>query len=421
MDQGPGTRDLKNKKVLVVGFGKSGQAVLRFLLKQGVRPAVTDLQNEKVLAPVMKPFKGFPVDWFLGSHPLEVFESADLIVVSPGVPINTEPLKTAKQKGIPVISELELALRVRGPWSVVRGPSVQVPSPWSVVRGPSVIAVTGTNGKTTTATLIHHLLTAAGKKSLLAGNVGRPLIDCLDALSKTQFLVLEVSSYQMETTPSLKPDAALLLNITEDHLHWHESFAAYAAAKAKLIQQAAPGGSVIYNQEDSLASQIAERIPARRFPFSSRRQLKLGGWVDEGKLYLKTEPKSQPKVFDLNKTKLKGIPGWENMLAALLAVSPYVEEVGCLQKGLETFVPLPHRMQIVKEKKGVTYINDSKATNVGAAVKALAGVAGPVLWIAGGQDKGGSYDPLKEWVKKKSAAPIFWGRRRQNWEKFLRG
>lgn len=391
--------NLKGKKVLIVGFGKSGQAALRYVLQQGARPAVTDLQDAKTLNPVMKPFNGYPVDWFLGSHPIEVFTSADLIVVSPGVPIHLPPLKEARAKGILVISELELALPV---------------------AGPQIIAVTGTNGKTTTATLIHHLLTTAGRKSLLAGNVGRPLIDCLEELPKTQFLVLEVSSYQMEATPSLRPDVALLLNITEDHLHWHENFTAYGAAKAKLVQQASPDGLVVYNQDDRLVAQVVEQVPSRRLPFSCQRQLKLGGWVEEGKLYLKTGFKVNPRSFDLTKVKLTGIASWENMLAALLAVSSYVEDIGALQKGLENFVPLPHRMQVVKEEKGVTYINDSKATNVGATVKALAELAGPILWIAGGQDKGGSYDPLKEWVKKKSAAPIFWGRRNISWQGFFK-
>lgn len=403
--------DIKNKKVLIVGFGKSGQAALRYVLTQGARPAVTDLRDAKTLGVAQKSFQGYPVDWFLGGHEAKVFTSADLIVVSPGIPINLEPLKTARQQGIPIVSELELA------FSDFRLPTSDF----------QIIAVTGTNGKTTTVSLIHHLLTTAGKKSLLAGNVGRPLLDCLEEMRLAEFLVLEVSSYQLETTPSLKPDVACLLNITEDHLHWHESFEGYAQAKAKLVRQTSPDGLVIYNGEDSVVVPMVEQIPSRRFMFSSKRELKLGGWVDQGKLFIRIDHKTKPIGFELANVALKGIPAWENMLAALLAIlggrSPLMGNVpiAVLQKGLKTFAPLPHRMQVVKTERGVTYINDSKATNVGATLKALAGLSETVLWIGGGREKGGSYAPLREWVKKKSARLIFWERPRKPWQHFLRG
>ena len=285
---------------------------------------------------------------------------------------------------------------------------------------PHLLAVTGTNGKTTTVSLIHHLLKTAGKKSLLAGNVGKPLLDCLDEMKTAEFLVLEISSYQMETLSSLKPSVGCLLNITEDHLQWHETFPAYVQAKAKLIQQTAPNGLVIYNGEDPMVVQTVEQIPSRRLMFSVKRQLKMGGWVDNGALYIKTGFKEPPQKFDLAKVALKGIPSWENMLAALLALSPYIKDAAVLQKGLESFVPLPHRMEIVREVKGVTYINDSKGTNVGATVKALSGTPAPLLWIAGGQDKGGSYAPLKDAVKKKSAKLFSLERPKRKWPPFLK-
>lgn len=384
--------DWKGKKVLIVGFGKSGEAALRYLLSQGARPAVTDMQNEKQLSSAMAPFKSDPVDWYLGAHEPEVFLSAEVLVVSPGVPWNLEPLKMAREKQIPVMSELELAL------------------PGNRAK---IIAVTGTNGKTTTAMLIHHLLKTAGKKSLLAGNVGRPLLDCLEELKASEFLVLEVSSYQLEATPSLKPQVALWLNITEDHLDWHEGFESYVQAKAKLVRQTGLEGKVIYNREDEIVSQSVEQIPCNRIPFSTKHQLKMGGWVEEGRLTLKDSPQKDPISFDLKEVLLKGIHNWENMLAALLAVAPYINDAKMLQKGLSTFTPLPHRMQFVRQLNGVTYINDSKATNVGASLKAFASTQGPIIWIAGGRDKGGSYAPLKGWVKKKSKKIILLGESRE--------
>lgn len=390
---------LTNQKVLIVGFGQSGQAALRFCLQQGARPAVTDVRDAAALREATEDFKGFPVDWFLGEHAPAVFVSADRIVVSPGVPPHLKPLQAARAKQIPIVSELELACQAMADGK----------------QKPKVIAVTGTNGKSTTVMLIHHLLTGAGKKSLLAGNIGRPVLDCLAEIPRHAFLVLEISSYQMETTPSLKPDTAVWLNATEDHLHWHETFEAYVAAKWKLIRQTAPEGMVIYNGEDRIVTQCVEQTPAPRRMFSAKRRLPWGGWVEEGKLMVKGGPKDSLLVFDLAPLPLKGIPNWENMLAALLAVIPYIKDRERLQKGLETFVPLAHRMETVAALRGVTYINDSKGTNVGAAVKALAGTPAPILWIAGGQEKGGSYAPLFPWVKKKSGRFFCMGRQRQRW------
>ncbi len=381
--------------MLIVGFGKSGQAALRYCLKQGARSAVTDSRKREAFDLVLQPFKGYPVDWYFGSQDIDLFLSADLIVVSPGVSWNSDPLKKARAKGIPVIGELELALS----------------DSRFTTHDARIIAVTGTNGKTTTVTLIDHLLKTAGKKSLLAGNVGKPLLDCFDEMKSVSCLVLEISSYQMEATPSLKPDVSVWLNVTEDHLDWHENFADYVKAKAKLIRQTAPNGLVIYNTEDSVVSLAVEQIPSPRLGFSVKRELKIGGWVDGGTLVLKPAVSASPFQFDLKNVPLKGIHNWENMLAALLAVTAIGDVPhSILQKGLETFVPLPHRMQPVCQRNGVTYINDSKGTNVGATLKALVSCKAPLIWIAGGREKGGSYEPLVAWVKKKSKKAIFFWR-----------
>lgn len=399
--------DLLNKKVLIAGFGKSGRAALRYCLSKGARAAVTDLREASQLEAAMKPFKIYPIDWYLGEHREEVFTSADLIVVSPGVPWREKPLEAARAKGIPILGEMELALQNR--------------EPGTGNQELKIIAVTGTNGKTTTVSLMHHLLTVAGKKSLLAGNVGLPLLDCLEELKRADFLVLEISSYQMESAPSLKPDAAVWLNITEDHLDWHADFNDYCMAKAKLIRQTAPDGLVVYNGEDSVVSQTVEQIPSPRLMFSAKRQLKLGGWVEEGGLHLRTRFGGEVSRFELAPVPLKGIHNWENMLAALLALSPHINDRDLLQKGLESFIPLPHRMQLVREREGVRYVNDSKGTNVGAALKALASTKPPILWVGGGRDKGGSYEPLREILKKKAKKIILFGEAQGKMAKALEG
>ncbi|MDO8526805.1 MAG: UDP-N-acetylmuramoyl-L-alanine--D-glutamate ligase [Deltaproteobacteria bacterium] len=394
--------DLLNKKVLIVGFGKSGQAVLRYCIQHGARPAVTDVRGEEAFSSSLVAFSGYPVDWFFGKPNPDIFTSADLIVVSPGVPPTLPELVAARKAGVPIVGEIELALG-------------------GMEQKPKIIAVTGTNGKTTTVSLIHHLLQSAGKKSVLAGNVGTPLIDCLEELKTAEFLVLEISSYQIETSPSLKPDVAIWLNVTEDHLDWHEDFSAYVSAKAKLIRQTAPNGLVIYNVEDSVVALSVEQIPSSRLPFSVKRQLKMGGWVEEGGLCLKTGLNSKAIRFELARATLKGIHNWENMLSALLALSPYIKEEAILQKGLENFVPLPHRMQVVREIAGVKFINDSKGTNVGATLKALATTPFPIVWIAGGKDKGGSYEPLKELVKKRVKKAFLLGEAKEKMAESLKG
>ena len=264
------------------------------------------------------------------------------------------------------------------------------------------------------------------KKSPLAENVGEPLLDCLEEAKQSEFLVLEISSYQMEAIPSLKPDVAVWLNITEDHLDWHADFNDYVMAKSKLIRQTAPDGLVIYNGEDDVVSQAVEQIPSPRLMFSVKRQLKLGGWVEEGKLNLKTKFDGDVSCFELDNVPLKGIHNWENMLAALLAILGDVSLLGnvptmVLQKGLESFSPLPHRMQLVREFKGVTYINDSKGTNVGAALKAIASTKPPIVWVAGGKDKGGSYAPLCDLLEKKSKKNVLFGEAKQKMAKELKG
>lgn len=394
--------DLKNKKVLIVGFGKSGEASLRFILSKGARPAVTDMHSAEHIQRVLHHFNGEPIEWFLGSHPRDVFLNAELIVVSPGVPWNLQALQEARAKKIPVINEIELAILNFNPL-------------------PKIIAVTGTNGKTTTVSLIHHLFQTAGKKSVLAGNIGQPMLSCQDKIQSAEFLVLEISSYQLVSVPSLKPDIAVWLNITEDHLDWHENFESYLHAKSRLVRQTDLKGGVVYNADDPVVSQAVEQIPSQRRMFSAQRRVKLGGWVEEGKLMVKNSLTEPLLDFDLSKIPLKGIHNWENMLAALLAVAPYIKDAKILQRGLESFTPLPHRMQIVRELGGVTYINDSKGTNVGAAVKALAAVRGPILWIAGGRDKGGDYAPLCAWVKKKCRAVFLLGEAKEKMALALEG
>ena len=383
-------------KMLVVGLGKSGVAAALYGVAQGNCVTVTDQKSADDLPEAMAKLHGMPVRWELGGHSDELFAEQDLIVVSPGVPLNLPALKTARAKNIPIVGEMELALQ-------------QIDRP--------IISVTGTNGKTTTVTLIDHLLKTAGKKSLLAGNVGTPLLQVFLEAAKSDWVVLEVSSYQLETTPSLVPTVSIWLNVTEDHLDWHESFENYAAAKAKMMHATRSDGLAIYNADDSLVAHLVSRIPKPVLPFSVQRQLKIGGWVEEGALCIRLKANQPTTKYFLADLPLKGIHNWQNMLAAVLAVSFAGLPEEAIRKGLQSFFGLPHRMQSVGTVRGVHYINDSKATNVGAVEMALASVQGRVLWIAGGRDKGGSYAPLLTKAKGKVCRVILFGEARKTMQK----
>ncbi len=385
--------------MLVVGFGKSGKAAVRYGLQQKMQVVVTDLRKKEDLQSAIFPFAKDPIIWHLGGHPKEIFEKADLIVASPGVPLHFEGLQMAKAKGVPVVSELELALQ-------------QSSLP--------LVGVTGTNGKTTTVSLIHHLLQTAGKKSLLAGNVGTPLLDCLEQFKNVDTLVLELSSFQLEMTPSLKPKVAVWLNVTEDHVDWHQNFEAYVAAKAKLVRAVGSDGLVVYNDDDTIVAQVVSQFPVPRLGYSVQRKLPLGAWVEGDRLFFKLRATQDPFFLSIAKSPLKGIQNWENMMAAVLAVSPFQISQLDLQKGLDSFQGLPHRMQWVRDWKGIHFVNDSKATNVGAVVKALEGIDNNILWLAGGRSKQASYQPLAALVKQKVRKAFFFGEAAEELEKSFR-
>ncbi|MBI4126922.1 MAG: UDP-N-acetylmuramoyl-L-alanine--D-glutamate ligase [Deltaproteobacteria bacterium] len=349
--------NMRGKKALVIGLGKSGIAACQYLAAQGARVVADDSK--------------------LGHHDPKLVEGMDLIVVSPGVPLNLPLIQRARERKIPVISEMELALTTVG---AVREPPL---------REKPIIAITGTNGKTTTTSLIAHLLKACGQKVCVAGNIGTPLIAMIDEARTSDWIVLEVSSFQLETTPSLHPQVAVWLNATPDHLDWHGSFEDYVAAKRKIFEQLPPDGYGIYNDRDEVVTKAVAQVGAGFKPVPT--------FIPFGRGTACRAP-----TFDFTKTKLVGVHNEENMKAAVLAVECCLgnDKKDIFQHALETFRPLPHRLEFVREVNGVRYYDDSKGTNVGATVKALESFTSPIILIAGGRDKGGSYDPLLPLVKK---------------------
>lgn len=388
--------DFRHRKILIVGFGRSGQAALKYLLKKGANLTVNDLRAREGLQKEISPFAKEKVEWIFGGHPVSIFLETDAIVVSPGVPLHLDGLKRAKEAGIPILSEMEIALQ-----EIQRLQR----------QGVTIIACTGTNGKTTTVTLIHHLLEIAGKKGCLAGNVGIPLLDRLETKA-FDYLVLEVSSFQLETTPSLSPKIAVWLNLSPDHIDWHESFSNYASAKARIAHCVKGDGIIIYNKEDGFIASSCESLPVAKLPFSSKRVLEVGGWVEEGALKVRIGPHGPLNDYPIHSLPLKGIHNWENMLAALLSLEALGVDPQTLNSGLKTFRALPHRMEEVRRYRGVLYVNDSKSTNVGSVLKAFEGLGSPIIWIAGGRDKGLALDPLVPFVKQKVTRLISFGEAR---------
>ncbi|MDO8461578.1 MAG: UDP-N-acetylmuramoyl-L-alanine--D-glutamate ligase [Deltaproteobacteria bacterium] len=375
---------MKGKKVLVVGLGKSGLSALRFLHQKGALVTVTDARREEELKTRLDPtslqlLTSNTIKKVFGSHPPKIFEEQDLIVLSPGVPTDLPGIKKALKKKIPVWGEMELACR-----------AITIP----------IIAVTGTNGKSTTVTLIHEMLKKGGKRVLLGGNIGTPLIDFVEPSRNNDLLVVEVSSFQLETIQSFHPKVAVLLNIAPDHLDRYSRFTDYVKAKARLIKNQDKNDLFIGNGSDKYCLAIARKTKAKKCFFSSQKKIPGGLFLNGSEINYQFGKNKE--VYLARNNHLTGLHNKENMMAAIATARHFGVSVESIQGTLDSFLGLKHRMEYVRETNGVTYYNDSKGTNVSATLMALAGLPDKkVLLIAGGRDKGSNYKPLKTVARKK--------------------
>jgi UDP-N-acetylmuramoylalanine--D-glutamate ligase len=370
------TMVLQGKKVLVVGLARTGVAAVHFLVEKSARVKVSEAKSAEELGATLKDLMGLPVEWELGGHTLSFFLDADLIVISPGVPMDLKPLAEARARGIPVMSEVELAFRF--------------------LRRP-LIAVTGTNGKTTTTTLIGEILKASGKKAFVGGNIGTPLIEYVRTEQKQEWLVAEISSFQLEGTLKFRPAIALLLNITEDHLDRYSNFQEYIRAKGKIFENQGKADYALLNADDPLTFQFAHQVESQVVLFSAQRAVPVGGFLEKGAILFQGAD-GQRERFGLDRLKIKGAHNLENLLAAITAC----KICGCprepIQKVIDEFQAIEHRLEWVRDIDGISFFNDSKGTNVGSVVKSLMSFQKPILLIAGGRDKGGDYSPLKKLI-----------------------
>jgi UDP-N-acetylmuramoylalanine--D-glutamate ligase len=368
------TVELEGKRVLVVGLGRSGTAVARVCAERGAVVTVTDAKDAAALgaAPTALPES---VRRELGGHRRETFLSAELIVVSPGVPAIPE-LAAARAAGVRITGEIELS---------------------SQFVESTLIAITGTNGKSTTTTLIGSMMRATGRPVFVGGNLGEPLADAVGtpAGAPGGTCVVEVSSFQLETAETFSPRVAVLLNVTPDHLDRYPDLEAYAATKARIFAAQHAADFAVVNVDDPIVVRHTERVPSRRLGFSVARVLTEGAWLEGDELVVRL-PGARPEAYPATLPALVGRHNQANALAALLSSrlggASYAEAL----RALGEFRPLAHRMELVAEAEGIAYYDDSKGTNVGAVVAALSGFPRQVVLIAGGRDKGGDYGPLAD-------------------------
>src|SRR5215470_11616089 len=366
--------ELRNKQVLVVGLARTGVECARFLVNQGAKVAASDLRSETDLENEIHALEGLPMRYLLAGEERHWLDGIDLLVPSPGVPAANPLLREADRRGIEILSEIDLAYRF--------------------FRFP-IVAITGTNGKSTTTTLVGEMLKANGTKVFIGGNIGAPLIGF--AGGDWEWGVVEISSFQLEWIKEFRPRVAVLLNLSEDHLDRYPDFAAYCGAKERIFENQTASDVAILNRDDSLVWGMARGMPARIvcFGFSE---------VDQG-VFAKSEEiiwrdASTEERFPLRHVKIQGVHNVENMMAAIAVAKAIGMPAQIIQQTLEKFPGLEHRLEFVREKNGVRYYNDSKGTNVGAVVKSLASFSAPVILLAGGVDKGGDYGVLAKEISR---------------------
>ena len=378
---------LSGKSVLVVGMARSGLGAAEFLARQGAVVMVSDNRPAEALGPEIQFLKECQIDWQVGGHTDEVFSKAELIVVSPGVPLTLPVLQSARQAGKEIISEIELASRY--------------------LEG-KIIAITGTNGKTTTTTLIGEILKTAGFPVLVGGNIGTPLISLVESSTPQTWNVVEVSSFQLEAVPSFRPHIAVILNLTPDHLDRYASFEAYAEAKFHVFRNQTESDFAVLNQEDPNVRRVADRLRSRVLWFSASREVTRGAYFDGSHIVLKS-PGGSESIVARSEVPLKGSHNVENVAAAMVVAHLAGVASARMADGVRNFKAVEHRLEPVAEFQGVHFFNDSKATNVDATIKALEAFGSGIILILGGRDKGGDFRVLSPLIRQRVRSLVLLG------------
>jgi UDP-N-acetylmuramoylalanine--D-glutamate ligase len=374
-----GAMELNGKRVLVVGLGKSGVASALFMKAHGAKVTVSDTKSGDELRNEIPVLLDHGITVETGGHGDRTFRGQDLIVVSPGVPVDAPPLVQARALGEAVIGEIELAAQF--------------------LPGP-IVAITGSNGKTTTTTLVGEIMTAAGFPALVGGNIGTPAISLAERARPDTVIVLEISSFQLETIQTFRPKVAVVLNVTPDHLDRHRTFEIYTEAKARVFENQQGSDFAVLNADDPTCVAMAGRTRAQVFWFSRQKEVQQGAWVRDSNIVLR-DGSGQREIMQVSEIPLKGAHNLENVLAAACAG----KLMGCapekIREAVRDFKAVEHRLEFVATIRGVDYYNDSKATNVDATIKALESFPANIHLILGGKDKGSDYTVLNDLLRQR--------------------
>jgi len=390
--------ELRGKRVLVVGLARTGVATAQFCAAHGAKVVATDARSESEIGEAAKSLRAAGVQLELGGHNEKALLDQDLIVASPGVPADAPLLQVARAKGVTIWSEIELADRY--------------------LKG-RMIGITGSNGKTTTTSLIAHILKTGGIPTILAGNIGTPLISQVEQTNDKTITVVELSSFQLELIDTFRADISVFLNLTPDHLDRHHTLEAYGAAKARIFENQTESDSAVLNADDPTARPYAPTKP-QVFWFSRKQRVAQGVFVRESEIVLRQEGKDEV-VLKLQEIPLPGAHNVENVLAAVVAARLAGAEAVEIAKAVRSFAGVEHRLEFVAEIGGVRYYNDSKATNVDATLKALDAFSGRILVILGGKDKGSDYTVLQKPLREKAILALLIGTASEKIEKQITG
>lgn len=388
----------KGKRVLVVGFGKSGVAVAKYMARQGAKVTVTDMKQKTELADSVAACADLKIEFELGRHNNKTFSTSELIVLSPGVPQNLKVLEEARMAQVPVTNEIELAAT-----------GLEVP----------LVAVTGTNGKTTTTSLIGEMFKADQKSVFVGGNIGKPLLDFHLEEQPASVVVAELSSFQLELAEKLTPAVAVFTNIEPDHLDRYPSMEAYIAAKKRLLQLSDRNSFLVLNYDNPTVAQFAQEAKGKLMWFTKRSPLEIGGQFAENfcgcyyeastrRIIAKITGKDE--VYDVSGFKLFGEHNKENLMAAICAARAQGVSPAAIHSVIQSFRGVAHRLEFVRKKDGVYFINDSKGTNVMSLQRSLmAFPKNPIILIAGGKDKNMEFSPLADLVQERCKLLILLG------------
>jgi UDP-N-acetylmuramoylalanine--D-glutamate ligase len=371
--------DVKGKRVLVVGLGKSGVASALFLEKRGARVTVSDTRTDEQLPQEIPLLLDHGISVETGQHGERTFRDQDLIVISPGVPFDVPQLVQARTLGIPVIGEVELAARF---------------------LDGSIVAITGSNGKTTTTALAGAIIASSGRKVLVGGNIGTPAINFVETVTDDTWVVLEISSFQLETIKSFHPKVAVVLNVTPDHLDRHYTFENYARAKARIFENQTADDFSVLNADNPPCVAMETKAKAPVYWFSRSKEVELGAFT-RGKGIVWRGGTTEREIMPVSEISLKGSHNVENVLAGVCVGMLAGVEPAQIRGAVSAFKAVEHRLEYVATVHGVDYYNDSKATNVDATMKALESFPGRIHLILGGKDKGSDYSLLNPLLKER--------------------